>query len=417
MKSILNNQDIPSLIKIHPLNTITTRESHGKVKTKETSCMTKSMPEYLPKRMIKFTPLKNISISAIGAANLYYEGFNAMKEPKNKANENDYLEFRTSYILRYAQNAEFFYKTKQWVDYFDSQDKKSIMSEYYHKIRKSIESQSRALFNINPYNFETSKNYAQWKTMVILDYELNNYFNKYCDLLFTELKNEKEQNMKHRKKNFQLETILQGKETELNNVNTYLNLYDVSNKIRLEKMKSESIETIKEFFTQKENSYLLTIFRLEDEIRDLTTLLDKNKEYYQHFKDCQSLVEKKKKEIEDMRVVYNKELNAKVIEIAILKDNEYILKTEVDELEKLNQTLTQEVETLKKDNLENQTQIIKLQMIVNERTENVNMVCEEMDTWLIELEDERNNHDNTTQALIALENRIIKEKEKEREHK
>lgn len=242
--------------------------------------------------------------------------------------------------------------------------------------------------------------------------------NKYCESIFTELQSEKEQNMKLRKRNFELETNFQSKTNELNQLNSYVNRYDVSNKIHIKKGKEETIEQIKHTFLQKENSYLLTIYRLEDEIRDLTLLLEKNKDYYEKFKDTEEKVEEKRKQNEEMRFVFNKELHDKAIENAIMKDKEYELNEKIAELNKEITQLKEENDNKQREFVDISTQIKKLQMNLAQNNERFYMMNEEMEQYMIGLEREKMDHYNTAQALSALENRFYKEnEEKENELK
>lgn len=371
------------------------------------SFCSKSVLEYKPKRKIKVAPLTKIPLSSIGKGVINFNTFvTSSKEENSKINSD--LEFRTTYIIKYAQNAENFYKTKRFVD-FISENKKGNFVELYEKIKKLLETQNRILFdqitNLN-------------KPVISLCCDYNSLMNKYCESIFTELQNEKEQNMKLRKRNFELETNFQSKANELDQLNSYVNRYDVSNKIHIKKGKEETIEQIKHTFLQKENSYLLTIYRLEDEIRDLTLLLEKNKDYYEKFKDTEEKVEEKRKQNEEMRFVFNKELHDKAIENAIMKDKEYELNEKITELNKEINQLKEENDNKQREFVDISTQIKKLQMNLAQDKERFYMMNEEMEQYMIGLEKEKNDHYNTAQALSALENRYYKEnEEKENEPK
>ena len=69
-------------------------------------------------------------------------------------------------------------------------------------------------------------------------------------------------------------------------------------------------------------------------------------------------------------------------------------------------------ENSKKDYIERHTQLKILKQSLNERNENIEMLSEEVETWMTEYEKEKLNHNNTTQTLAALEIKIAKEKER-----
>ena len=408
-----NQTDLTQYITINHLNSkyttnVETRNQNTStpMSPKRSFC-SKSVLEYKPKRKIKIAPLSKIPLSSIGKGVFNFNTFvTSSKEENSKINSD--LEFRTTYIIKYAQNAENFYKTKRFVDYI-SENKKGNFTELYEKIKKLLESQNRILFDqISNLN----------KPVISLCCEYNSLMNKYCESIFTELQSEKEQNMKLRKRNFELETNFQSKTNELNQLNSYVNRYDVSNKIHIKKGKEETIEQIKHTFLQKENSYLLTIYRLEDEIRDLTLLLEKNKDYYEKFKDTEEKVEEKRKQNEEMRFVFNKELHDKAIENAIMKDKEYELNEKIAELNKEITQLKEENDNKQREFVDISTQIKKLQMNLAQNNERFYMMNEEMEQYMIGLEREKMDHYNTAQALSALENRFYKEnEEKENELK
>lgn len=391
----------------HPtyINTMN-QNTNTPLSPQRSSNLSKSILEYKPKRKIKVAPLTKIPLSSLGRGSMNFDTFiTNTKVEESKINKND-IEFRTAYILKYAQNAENFYKTKKYFDYI-SEGKKGYFNELHSKIKKLIENQNNVLFDqISNLN----------KPVITLCCEYNNLMNKYCEFIFTELQGEKEQNMKLRKKNFELETNYQTKSNELSKLQSFVNRYDVSNKIHLKQGKEQTIEQIKHTFVQKENSYLLTIYRLEDEIRDLTALLEKNKEYYEKFKETEKKVEEKKKQNEEMRFVFNKELHDKAIENAISKDKEYELNEKIGELMKEIAKLKEDSEAKQREFVETTAQVKKMQMNIGQYKERILMMNEEMEQYILNWEREKNDHFNTAQALNALENRYYKENE-EKENK
>ena len=122
-----------------------------------------------------------------------------------------------------------------------------------------------------------------------------------------------------------------------------------------------------------------------------------------------------------MRFAYTKELNDKNIQFAIEKDKQNELIVKVNDLEKLILDYHKKDEQYKRHIIELQAQVKKLQMIIDEKIENIYMLNEEFETFYREYNKEKINHQHTFQALQTLENKFIQEKEerelKEKEEK
>jgi hypothetical protein len=82
------------------------------------------------------------------------------------------------------------------------------------------------------------------------------------------------------KKNYEQDIKLVARIKENQKLNIFLNRYDIKNQIILKQSKEESVGNLKQVFSEKENLYLISIYKLEQEIKDLTNLLDMNKDIY-----------------------------------------------------------------------------------------------------------------------------------------
>ena len=330
---------------------------------------------YKPKRLLKKTShLTNLVFTTFkrGAFKIQdispHHSYEAFKSDPNYEN-------KTQFIIKYSTNIEQFNKHKKNVDNI-TESKRHTFIELHSKLKKLLDIQNQLFFE----NTTTRDIQSQMSHVISLCCEFNTSINKYCEMIFNELQDEKNMNMKLRKRNFEVENMCQVKINELNDLNSYLNRYDVSTKIYMKKGKEETIESIRKGFVQKENAYLLKIYKLEDEIRDLTALLSKNKEYFEKYKESEKKVEDKRRQNEEQ-----KRMNIDVV-----------------------------------------TQNKKLIAVINMRNENLAMLNEEMEMYMMMYDKEKGEHHNTNQALQALENRYYseleereerekKEKEKEKE--
>ena len=376
---------------------------------------------YKPKRLLKKTShLTNLVFTTFkrGAFKIQdispHHSYEAFKSDPNYEN-------KTQFIIKYSTNIEQFNKHKKNVDNI-TESKRHTFIELHSKLKKLLDIQNQLFFE----NTTTRDIQSQMSHVISLCCEFNTSINKYCEMIFNELQDEKNMNMKLRKRNFEVENMCQVKINELNDLNSYLNRYDVSTKIYMKKGKEETIESIRKGFVQKENAYLLKIYKLEDEIRDLTALLSKNKEYFEKYKESEKKVEDKRRQNEEMKFAFNKELHDKVIENAICQDKQYELNEHIKELNKEIEMLKEENEEQKRMNIDVVTQNKKLIAVINMRNENLAMLNEEMEMYMMMYDKEKGEHHNTNQALQALENRYYseleereerekKEKEKEKE--
>ena len=411
--------DISNCLTINKCTAHTTNPSYlnqisNTINNQPRSNSTKSPPDfdiYKPKRLLKKTShLTNLAFTTFTRGTFKMNAFTPNHTYENFKSDPT-CEFRTEYIIKYAENSEKFNKSKKYADMINETRRNNFL-ELHSKIKKLLDTQNRILFDESSF-IDTQ---TQVKQLTSLCFDYNMHINKFCDLIFSDLQFEKDLNMKLRKRNFELENILKTKADELNDLNKFVNRYDISTKIHLKKGKEETIEHIKKGFVQKENSYLLKIYKLEDEIRDLTVLLDKNKEYFDKFKETEKRVEEKKKQNEEMRFVFNKELHDKAIENAICKDKQYELNENIKELNKEIEMLKEENEQQKRESIDIMTQNKKLISVITVRNENLAMLNEEMETYMLLYDKEKEEHHNTTQALAALENRYYRELE-EREEK
>jgi hypothetical protein len=201
---------------------------------------------------------------------------------------------------------------------------------------------------------------------------------------------------------------------EIDKMKKFLNKYEVSSKIFLKLKNEKELSKIKTSFNQKENKYILSIFKLEEEIKTLTNLLDHNQKYYNECKDLQKEVEIGKKKNEELKLLFNQGIREKNVQNARDREAENDLLQQMEKLNEVIEELKKEANVSRKNDIENQVKIKKLNMNLDERSENIMMLNEEMEWYMKELNKEKNNSKIMKIELNHLENIIlngIKEKE------
>jgi chromosome segregation ATPase len=225
-------------------------------------------------------------------------------------------------------------------------------------------------------------------------------------------------NKKLTQKLTEYEIRLANNNKEIENMKKFLNKYEVSSKIYLKIKNEKELDKVKASFNQKENNYILSIYKLEEEIKNLTSLLDHNQKYYHQCKNLEKEIEIGKKKNEELKFMFNQELHEKNLQKAIEKETEEDLKQKMENLNEIIEELKKEGDKRRKNDIENQIKIKKLNMNLDEKKENILMLNEELEWYIRELNKTNNDLKFTKIDLNNLENVIlnkIKEKEKEKE--
>jgi hypothetical protein len=428
-----------------------------------------SMLKYKPKRLINFKGI-HIPLPSLGKASIDYSktlgGLDNKSEIKNtKADsmnnfktistmsnqneikrmiedENHLIEFKNIYILKYAQYSDSlgkFYPYKELI----SDARKRDFENLFKKITKNMESQSQLLLDdydsekkmsnknksntnifVNPFatiippsKTNEKKNDQLVAKMKIIEIcsNFNNFIIKFMNLLFREIKEYKNEIIKLVKNNHEQNLKINLLMKELDDLKNYLNKYDINKKICGEKAKENSIKRIKDKFIQKENEYIVCMYNLRNEISSLMQLSDKNKDYYNKYKDAESQINNNKKKNDILRMNFNKELNERNLQVAIEKDKREELMNNLEELNEIIKELKDQKEKQKRQEIESTAQILKLRIINDEKNESLMMMSEELEHYIREYNKEKNNYEKTLSDLRALENKFYRDSEEEKD--
>ena len=420
-----------------------------------------SMLKYKPKRLINFKGI-NIPLPTLGKASLDYSKtfgqdnaselkqfsktnlFNSRTlitkhKSKNKielVKDDNLIEFKNIFIIKYAQFSDNFSKFHQNKELITDARKRDF-EDLYSKISKSLELQSQLLLNdlddknkqnekqninVNPYStanltteskdknmFNKDDNINKKKKVIELCADYSSYIIKFINILFKEIKEYKNEIIKLLKKNHEYELKINCLKKELDDLKNYLNKYNINKRIFEEKEKENSIKKIKNKYLHKENEYLTTMYKLEDEIYSLIKLLDKNKDYYNKYKKAETEINIKNKNSDILKLRFNKELSDKNLQFLIEKDKREELMYKLEELNSVIKELKEQKETQKRQEIEINAQILKMKIIIDEKNENLMMMNEELEYYIREYNKEKYNHINTLAVLRSLENRIYNE--------
>ena len=265
-------------------------------------------------------------------------------------------------------------------------------------------------------NMSSSNNNKNMKKLIIFWSEFIVLINELLSQIFKELSICKKENTNLKKKSYRDELKLNNKINELDDLKKYINRFDINMKINHQIQKAKEIKELKEEFKKKENEYMLLIYKLEEEIKNLTLLLEKNKSYYDQYKNISKEIDKNKRQCEILKIKFNKELQDNNIKILIEKDYQDELKININELKEEINEMKKEKEVSKKVKIELQAKIKKLEMIITEKEENILMLYQELEYYMRKFNEEKFNHLNIRNEFYILEKKLYKiEEEKQKE--
>ena len=265
-----------------------------------------------------------------------------LKEEMNKHSNSDLIKFRTEYILKYAKISDFFQHILKIYKEIIKNDRKNYFGIYFSNERNIYENLNRLILEEIQSDFPLE--YLTWKNLISLFYDFTFEYTNILNFLFEEIKILENKNIHLENKLFEKENDLENNLGELEKVNEYIIEKDLNRRKKEDKKKEQDTNKIKLKARKKENAYIITIYRLEEEIRQLTELLNKNKIQQNELNIVKNEKNDKIKEIDNLRNKFNKEINDLSIKITCLKEQIEELKYQIKELENENNNLKEEID-------------------------------------------------------------------------
>ena len=331
--------------------------------------------------------------------------FNPFNNEIMNINKKTELKFKTQ--IKFSQNSSDWYKFKKYKGLI-SELRQREFDDLFNKILKLLDIQTLIFFANHEQNNKNNKEEEEkiilpdkLKKIISLGLEIGNGIIKFTNLLFNELREKTEENSKLVQSRNEQEMKCNHVTQELDKLQKFCESYDISSKMYLAKARENTINNIKDFFHKKENEYKINLYKMEDEIKDLTYLLNKNKDYYTKYKEKEAEVINNKRQRDEYKYLYNKEIQEKILQNASEKDKEEELNKKVNELEDNIDELKEEIEGNKRKEIESNAKLSKIMMILREKNENILMLNEELEWYIREYNKKKNE-------LKTLENRVFK---------
>ena len=166
--------------------------------------------------------------------------------------------------------------------------------------------------------------------------------------------------------------------------------------------KEQKLKQIKNEKFQEHNEYLISIKKLRDEQNDLIKLLQKNKDYFNSYKNCQLEIKEKNNIISQQKIDYNDMIDKNNFDKNKLEDDIIELKEMIKPIKDENELIIN-----KNKDLEEKLSIIneiikKKNQIITRLQENLMMKDEELLNYINELDKFKEQNDKLSYNLITM---------------
>ena len=344
---------------------------------------------------------------------------------ENIINNKNLTNFKTSQVAYFSKASNNYNNLKKFLPYISDRNKVRIDS-FISQLANIIQNQKNILFVENDdYNYfsssckepnknnclhlEERKDKPLFNNKVMYKFlnvntEYNMLVNKLFDIVFNELKDIKEKNMELKKTNFENGILLSSKNKELKEIEKYININQSKILIQNNKSKEKMVHDLNMKFQKKENEYLININKLNEEMKDLLLLLNKNKEYYNKCKEMEKNQKVNNRELKTLKHHLINQLDKKNEEFLSEKEANKELNEKIINMEETLNKIQIENEDIKLHGIEVSSQIKKLYMVINERNENIKMLNEELNFYYMKYFNEKKEHENTKILLNHYKN-------------
>ena len=399
----------------------------------------------IPKRLINLSDYSNDnSLKNIGKQSIDCQSLIGLKINLNKNNKRErqqksstnksFISIKNEYAFKLSNIAESFNKLEKYRQYI-SEDKQYNFNETFFKLKKKFNKQISFLLDFyddigmksnlikqkdekikflpriktmanlpdENYDIMTIENKDNKKSIIITWYEICYLMNKFLAIILQDLSDSKFEIKKLNLKIHDYEILTENNKKDIDNLKKLLviNENELESSAYQKYIKIEQkLNEIKTEYNQNENKYILNKFKMEEEIKALTLLLEKNQNY---FDECKEL---KKEIIKDKNI--NKDLNY-ILKIKS-EENSRQRGVEEDLLDKI-KNLNKTIDDLKKDgnrrdknDIENQKKLMQLNDRINEKNEIIKKLNEELDLYMNELNKEKKTIEMLKNNLYFLEN-------------
>ncbi len=353
--------------------------------------------KYLPKSKIDFPKMKSIPI-------IFQKQNKDISLKLSKSlfllekgiNVNDKMKFKNEYKIKIIKIMDKYFKLKNKYSEFLSDDKNYLVNDLYNSLKKYNNEFIDFLFD----DIGNNLNFILWKTLIIyISQNIITHF-QILESYLSELSTIKNQNILLKTKN-KIQKYEKG-----NNVVNVIKMNLKENQKSLTEKNNNINKYSNDESSKKINDNIKTIkiFKLKSEINDLTTLLNKNKIYFQKYLDLKEELEKNKLYINELNELFHKMKIKMNVKIDNLNEYKKDFEKKMLKLTKENDQSSQDIEIKEKIIINEKIEIQKLKVLSEINNERLSMLNEELISWIKMYQDEKKEHNKTKKTLESLEN-------------
>ena len=273
--------------------------------------------------------------------------------------DTDSIKIKNKFLIKYAKIVEIYKNYTSNLDWIRVDYRKTFFN-IVSNVSKCLEEYNQ--FILYEYKVNNILSIDIWSNSIKRFYDFCDEILKWQKMVIEEIRFVKKENIHLNKKLFHIENDLNIKDKEIKEINKNIIKYDLNN-VKIGKIALEKIEKIKKKYNNHESNYILAIYHLEKELKQLSEILVKNKIDTKKMEELQKNYDLIKEEFDKNKAdnkenqyqsekkiflltQYNNELNKKInnyeAEIKTIqnKENEYmdqiiILKSKIEYCNKI----------------------------------------------------------------------------------
>ena len=293
-----------------------------------------------------------------------------------RENSSSTLNLRTDYLIRFSKLLGLAKKFIYSMDFFRI-EKRDIFSLYMKNLTEAFDSCND--FFINQIKEGDILDNNTWSIILSQYYNLSFHVIKFQNYAFKEMQFLKNENLSFKQKLYSVEGELNIKKKDINDINKYILQYDLVNKVKYKKKREMTIKEIKSKYNMQESAYILKINKLEEEIKQLTEVLNQNKFDVNNFKEVSEKLKKLKEEFEENKNDFDNQNSQKNVTIKVLSHANIDLNEKINELEAEIQKYKEKEEDTKRQFIEYEAKLKNLNDIIHQK----NILIEELKAEII----------------------------------
>ena len=273
-------------------------------------------------------------------------------------------------------------------------EKRDIFSLYMKNLTMAFDSCND--FFINQIKEGDILEFDSWSKILLQYYNLSFHVLKFQSYAFKEMHFLKNENLSLKQKLYGLENELNMKKKDISDINKYIIQYDLTSKVKYKKRREMSIKEIKDKYISQESAYVDIIHKKDQEIKELTEVLNQNKFDINNFNEVNEKLKNLKEQFEENKTNFDNQNSEKIVTIKVLSQTNSDLNEKINELEAEIQKYKENEEEIKRKYIEYDAKIETLNEVIKQKNTLIDQLKEENRIII-----EKNSNDNNKLPTVG----------------